>query len=277
MSDKPWTIDGGRMIYPLSDPSANSREAITRRAAQGIISWASPLGMVAARTILVILAQIAATLIFAWLRNPDPLRAGMAWWQVTGTLVDIGCLTLLFRLTRREGIRMLDLIGLRKEKLLRDILIGLGMLVLIFPVVMIGGSMLTGLLLYGSIQPVLPATLLQKSLPLWAVLYARSAWWMIWSLTEEMTYNGYALPRLQVLTGGRTWIAVLIVGFGWAIQHAFLPFIPDAKVFLYLFLQMLPLVFAMQLLYLRFRRLPPLIIMHWGMDLFSAVAMISVL
>jgi hypothetical protein len=233
--------------------------------------------MVAARTILVILAQIAAILIFAWLRNPNPLRAGMDWWQVTGTLVDVGCLALLFRLTHREGIRMLDLIGLRKEKLLRDILLGLGMLVLIFPVVMIGGSMLTGLLLYGSIQPALPAVLLHKSLPLWAALYARSAWWMIWSLTEEMTYNGYALPRLQVLTGGRTWIAVLIVGFGWGIQHAFLPFIPDAKVFFYLFMQMLPLVVVLQLLYLRFRRLPPLIVMHWGMDLFSTVAMISIL
>jgi hypothetical protein len=39
---------------------------------------------------------------------------------------------------------------------------------------------------------------------------------------------------------------------------------------------MLPLVVVMQLLYLRFRRLPPLIFMHWGMDLFSAVVMISV-
>ena len=32
---------------------------------------------------------------------------------------------------------------------------------------------------------------------------------------------------------------------------------------------------VMQLLYLRYRRLPPLIVMHWGMDLFSAIAMSS--
>jgi hypothetical protein len=233
--------------------------------------------MVAARTILAVLAQAAVTLIFAWLRNPDPLRAGTAWWQVTGTLVDIGCLGLLFGLTRREGIHLLDLIGLNRNKLQRDALIGLGILVVMFPVVMIGGSMLSGLLLYGTIQPVLPAEVMLKSLPLWAALYARMVWWMIWSVTEEMTYNGYALPRLQVLTCGRTWAAVLIVGIGWAVQHAFLPFIPDARVFLYLFLQMLPLVMVMQLVYLRFRRLPPLIVMHWGMDFFSAMAMISIL
>jgi len=49
------------------------------------------------------------------------------------------------------------------------------------------------------------------------------------------------------------------------------------KVFLYLFLQMIPLTIAMQLIYLRFRRLPVLIVMHWAMDLFSAVAMVTIL
>jgi hypothetical protein len=145
-----------------------------------------------------------------------------------------------------------------------------------FPVVMIGGSLLSGLLVYGTIQPSLPGDiLLSKPLPLWAALYARLVWWVIWSFTEELTYNGYALPRLQALTG-RTWLAVLIVSLGWALQHAFLPFIPDWKVFLFLFIQMLPLVTVMQLLYLRFRRLPALVVIHWGMDLFSALMMISI-
>jgi len=225
---------------------------------------------------LAILAQALVTLIFIIQQNPDPLRAGTAWWPVTGTLVDIGCLGLLFWLTRREGISLIDLIGLNRRKILRDALTGLGMLVVISPVVMIGGAMLTGLLVFGTHQPALPAEVMTKHLPLWAALYARMIWWVIWSATEEMTYNGYALPRLQVLTGGRTWLAVMIVGFFWAVQHAFLPFIPDVKVFLYLAIQMLPLVTVLQLLYLKFRRLPPLIVMHWGMDLFSTIVMITV-
>jgi membrane protease YdiL (CAAX protease family) len=191
--------------------------------------------------------------------------------------VDAGCLAILVWLTRREGISLLDLVGLNKKKLLRDVLTGLGCMVVLAPVVMIGGGMLSGLLVYGSIQPALPAEVMTKHLPLWAALYARMVWWVIWSVTEEMIYTGYALPRLQRLTGGRTALAVAIVGFFWAIQHSFLPFIPDVKVFLYLFVQMVPLVTAIQLLYLKFRRLPPLIVMHWGMDLFSTIIMITVI
>jgi len=255
---------------------AASKIGTTESLAQGRLTWAGPLGIMAARSLFAMLAQALVTLVFVIQQNPDPLRAGTAWWSVTGTLVDLGCLGLLFWLTRREGISLFSLIGLNKTKLLRDALTGLGILVVVSPLVMIGGGMLSGLLVFGSIQPAVPAEVMTKHLPLWAALYARMVWWVIWSVTEEMTYNGYALPRLQVLTGGRTWLAVAIVGFFWAVQHSFLPFIPDVKVFLYLFIQMVPLVTAMQLLYLKFRRLPPLIVVHWGMDLFSAIIMITV-
>ena len=206
------------------------------------------------------------------------LNQGRVTWKgpVTGTLVDIGCLALLIKFTRQEGIRLWDLIGLNKKKLGRDLLTGVGILVVMFPVVMIGGAMLTGLLLYGQIQPSLPPEVMSKALPLWGALYTRLIWWVIWSATEEMTYNGYALPRLQALTGGRTWLAVIIVGLVWAFQHAFLPFIPNIKLFLYLFIQMIPLTMVMQLVYLRFKRLPPMIVLHWGMDLISTIIMITV-
>jgi membrane protease YdiL (CAAX protease family) len=239
-------------------------------------AWTGPLTVLFARTGFCILAQVLVTLILAWQRSPDPLRAGTAWWPVTGTLVDLGCLFLLVRFTRQEGIRLADLIGLDKSKLKKDLLMGLGAF-LLFPIVMISGAMLSGLLVYGSLQPALPPEVMAKSLPLWAALYARLLWWPVWSVTEELTYNGYVLPRLRKLFGGRAWPAVIVVGLVWAVQHSFLPFIPDARVFLSLFLQMVPLTMVMQLVYLRFRRLPPVILAHWGMDLFSAIAMIAVI
>jgi len=49
---------------------------------------------------------------------------------------------------------------------------------------------------------------------------------MIWSATEEITYQAYALPRLQALTG-RAWVGALIVSFWWALQHSFIPLILD--------------------------------------------------
>jgi hypothetical protein len=48
------------------------------------------------------------------------------WWSVYGTLVDIGCLGLLLCLTRREGIKITDLISFDRKKLKVDILLGLG-------------------------------------------------------------------------------------------------------------------------------------------------------
>ena len=109
---------------------------------------------------------------------------------------------------------------------------------------------------------------------LWAVLYSRLIWWVIWSATEELTFNGYALPRLQLITG-KTWVAVLGVGFGWALQHSFLPFI-NVKHAIWLLITFFPLTIAIQLVYLKYRRLFPLIIGHWAMDFFSVVFLLKI-
>jgi len=108
-----------------------------------------------------------------------------------------------------------------------------------------------------------------RVLPLWGVVYSFSVWWLVWSPTEEMTYNGYALPRIEVLCGSR-WRAIAIVGFWWALQHSFIPFILDWKYVVWRFVGFLPGVVAFTLIYMRIRRLPPLILAHWMMD-FSAL------
>ena len=102
------------------------------------------------------------------------------------------------------------------------------------------------------------------------MVYGLALWWMIWSPTEETTYQAYVVPRLQALTG-RTWIAFLIVGFCWAAQHCALPFIPDWRFLLFRFLSFLPGVLMLMLIYLRTRRLAPLIVAHWPMDIGAAI------
>ena len=131
----------------------------------------------------------------------------------------------------------------------------------------VAGGVLCGWLLYGTFRadPV-PGILSARVLPAWAIFYSCSLWWMIWSPTEEITYQGYVLPRIEALTG-RTWIAVAIVGFWWALQHSFLPFVPDWRSSLWRFMAFLPGVFATILVYVRTRRLAPLIVAHWMMDI----------
>jgi hypothetical protein len=41
-------------------------------------------------------------------------------------------------------------------------------------------------------------------------------------VTEQTTYNGYVLPRFQVLSG-RTWPVVVAVALLWSFQQAVMP------------------------------------------------------
>ena len=115
--------------------------------------------------------------------------------------------------------------------------------------------MLDNLMTYGTLQPDYPEAGFMRTLPLLGVLYSRLLWWPLWSFTEELTFRGYSLPRLQVITG-RTWLSVALVACAWALQHSFLPWI-NLQHAVYLIITFLPLTVAMPLITLRVRRLPP--------------------
>jgi hypothetical protein len=249
---------------------ANSPAAIQERVNAGRISWAGPLLLVLARSFLLMAAQGLVSLILLARHCPAPWRTAGDWWSVYGTLVDIGCLIGLCYFTRREGIRLRDLIGPIRMRRGHDLLLGLGYYLLIFPF-FLGANYVARILLYRSNVTTLNSYLVRShTLPVWAMVYSLTLWWMIWSPTEETTYQAYALPRLKALTG-RTWLALLIVGFWWTAQHCALPFIPDGRFLLYRFLSFLPGLLIMMLLYLRTRRLAPLIIAHLPMDIAAAI------
>jgi membrane protease YdiL (CAAX protease family) len=166
------------------------------------------------------------------------------------------------------------LLSFDKTKISRDLFIGLGIIIVVFPLSIFTGYILGSSSVYGSLHPVLPAgNPMTRKLPFWAAMYSKMIWWIVSASTEELIYQGYALPRLKLFFG-RTWPTVLWVGFGWALQHSFLPFI-NLKYAAFAFLLFFPLTIALQLIYLRVKRLFPLIIGHWGMDFISTVFMIS--
>ena len=248
----------------------NAGSKIQERIATGRISWVGPMLLVSARSFLLMAAQSLLALILLALHRRSPWRAAGDWWAVYGTLVDIGCLISLRYFTRREGIRLRDLIGTIRFRRGHDLWLGLGYYMLIFPF-FLGGSYVSQKLLYGASGDSPNKYLVHSHpLPVWAMVYGLTLWWMIWSPTEEITYQAYVLPRLQALTG-RTWIAFLIVGFCWAAQHCALPFIPDWRFLIFRFLAFLPGVLVMMLIYLRTRRLAPLIVAHWPMDIAAAI------
>jgi membrane protease YdiL (CAAX protease family) len=194
---------------------------------------------------------------------------------VYGTLVDVICLVSLYFLLQPESIRIIDLVSFDRFKIKNDLIIGLGIILVIFPLTIFIGSVIAGLSVYGSLTPDLPpGNPMTRTLPIWAAIYSKSIWWIISASTEEVVYQGYALPRLKALFG-KTGPAVLWVGFAWALQHSFLPFI-NFKYAVFAFLLFFPLTIVLQLIYLKVKRLFPLIIGHWGMDCLSAAFMIGV-
>ncbi len=247
-------------VAPQSPASANSREALLHRREIGALTWRGPALMLFARAALAVGAQAVVAAVFVLRGSPTPWHDAEPWLPVYGTLIDIGCLALLWRLTRREGIGLFDLVGFERVRLVRDAWLGLA-LIPVSLVFIFGGTYAAGWIAYGAPAP--PYFL--GGLPLPAALYGVLVWPFLWGLAEQMTYNGYLLPRLQVLFRN-TGVAIAVVAFVWSLQHVFMPLTFDAKFMEYRLLAALPLAVFETLLYLRLRRLLPLAIAHALMD-----------
>jgi hypothetical protein len=239
---------------------ANSHEALVRRRQSGTLTWRGPALMLFARAAFAVGAQAVVAAVFALRASPTPWHDAEPWLPVYGTLIDAGCLALLWRLTRREGIGLFDLVGFERARLVRDALLGL-VLIPVSLVFIFGGTYAAGWIVYGTFRP----PYLLGGLPLAAALYGVLVFPFIWGLTEQMTYNGYLLSRFQVL-GRSTSLAITVVAFVWSMQHAFMPLTLDAKFMAFRLLSSVPFSAFETLLYLRLRRLVPLAIAHALMD-----------
>jgi hypothetical protein len=254
-------------VEVATDP--NSYDALRRRLHAGTLTWRGPALMLFARAGCAVGAQALVAGVFALRSSSTPWHDSEPWLPVYGTLVDAGCLALLWRLTRRESIRLFDLIGFERARLVRDALLGLA-LIPVSLLFILGGNFAAGWLVYRTLTP----AYLFGPLPLPAALYGVLVWPFIWGLTEQMTYNGYLVPRFQVLCR-RTSVAIACVAFAWSFQHAFMPLTFDAKFMAFRLLSPVPFSIFVTLVYLRLRRLVPLVVAHALMD--GASVLIGVL
>ena len=223
------------------------------------LNWRGPALMLFARSIFAVGAQGVAAAVLALQGWSAPWHEAEQWLPIYGTLIDVACLTLLWRLTRREGIRLFDLVGFKRSHLVGDVLLGLG-LIPVSLVFIIAGVFAASWLVYGTLSD-----LSFPGLPFPAILYGVLVWPFIWGLTEQMTYNGYLLTRFQIICRS-TIAAVAVVAFAWSLQHAFMPLTFDAKFMMFRLLSSVPNSVFLTLVYLRLRRLLPLAFAHALMD-----------
>jgi hypothetical protein len=238
----------------------NSREEIARRKNIGLVTASGPALMLFARSIFSVLAQGGVAAIYAVRSSRTPWLDAAAWLPVYATLIDAGCLGMLWLLTRREGIALFDLVSFDRRRWRRDVVLGLGLIPVSLLFIAVG-ILISSLVVYGTTEP--PAVF--RPLPLLPSLYAVLVFPLLWGLTEQMTYNGYLAPRLQVVSGS-TAIAVALVSFVWSFQHALQPLTFDPDFMLYRLMAPIPFSVFITLAYLRVRRLLPFAIAHWLMD-----------
>src|SRR5262245_45097407 len=112
----------GELAGIVTEP--NSYDALRRRRDAGTLTRRGPALMLFARSVCAVGAQALVAAVFAWRSSPTPWHDAEPWLPLYGTLIDVGCLTLLWRLTRREKIRLFDLIGFDRTRLVRDVLLG---------------------------------------------------------------------------------------------------------------------------------------------------------
>ncbi len=121
----------------------NSQEALLRQREAATLTWRGPALMLLARAVFAVGAQAVVAAIFALRASLTPWHDAEPWLPVYGTLIDAGCLALLWRLTRREGIGLFDLVGFERTRLVRDVLLGFA-LIPVSLVFILGGTYAAG-------------------------------------------------------------------------------------------------------------------------------------
>ena len=98
----------------------NSHAALLRRREAATLTWRGPALMLFARTACAVGAQAVVAAVFFLRSSPTPWRDAEPWLPVYGTLIDAGCLALLWRLREaaarsRIPAREIDAGGLAYE------------------------------------------------------------------------------------------------------------------------------------------------------------------
>ncbi len=239
MNRQPEQYDGA------GDSNGHSRTDLVKRR----LTWTAPLLPVTGRSALIPAAQGLVAVIFAIQGNPAPWRAAAPWWTIYGHAGGCRVPGADVEVHASGGNHASPTGGAHSPPGGRDLFVGIGLFLLVFPL-FVSAGLLSGLLLYGTLQAgAHPGIVMGRVLPGWAIAYSLSFWWVIWSPTEEMTYQAYALPRIEALSG-RSWVAVGVVTFWWALQHSFLPFIADWRFGIWRFVSFVPGVIALTLIYL---------------------------
>lgn len=223
----------------VADPSAAGTPPV--------VPAARLVGVLALRPVLILAAGLALLL----------AHVSLIWTNLLVIPIDLVSLLVVHRAMRAEGGSLRDLIGpWRWSQLAWGALVSVILVVTFFV-----SSFAANLVVYGGAPPMGGTA---PRIPLWFALIGVVLMPATIALAEECVYRGYAQPRLARRTG--TAVAVVVVALVFGLQHVgFTLTDPSALAAKVITTALSGLVLGLLLLWLR--RLMPLVIGHWALDL----------
>ena len=180
-------------------------------------------------------------------------------WSVVASALNIITILALIFMTKNDG-GFKKLINYEKGRTTPKQAIGMSILIVCLGM---GGMFLAGFICYGiipyappmMIAPV-PVSLAVINLILLPVSTA---------LAEDSIYLGCGVNTIK-----NRYLSVILPSFFFALQHSFIPTLPDARYMVYRFLSFLPLTIVLCIIYRKQRNPMPIMIGHAIIDLLTA-------
>ncbi len=154
----------------------------------------APLLLLFGRTALFIIIQAIFALGFAASGSPAAWDAAAAWWPFTVTIANFVCLATMIYLFRTEGKSYWEIFRIRRENILNDLLVLLGLLVIVGTLGFLPNILLSNLLFD---NPQITLDLMIRPLPYWAAYAGMILFAITQGLTELPLYFAYVMPRLD--------------------------------------------------------------------------------
>src|SRR6185312_4521469 len=200
-----------------SDP--NTVASLAARRASGKLGWRWPLFFCFMRSPLLAAGFAIAAWVYHAAGDAHPALLAQAFTRYdTPLLADMVCLGLLIWRLRREGLTLKDLVRPTRRRLVRDLLLGVLILAPVAGVVGVFNVLYAVFSPSTALQGVGGAAILNPLGAPWHVVITLLIIPITSGATEELVYRGYALPRLEMLTG-RRWLAIVIMAAGFGLQH----------------------------------------------------------
>ncbi len=195
-----------------------------------------------------------------------PYTAISKWWTTVAIVCNMITIAVLYVFCRKKGLTYKRLLNYEKGKTKVSTAI---IIVVLTVVVGMCGLYLAGLICYGAF-PYLDKTMIEP-IPLWLAIIVLLLLPISTTLAEDGLYLGYAINSAT----SNQWVNVSFAAFFYALQHCFIPFLPDGIFILYRFLSFLPLTVLICFWYQKNRNPLPFMIGHFILNIATAAQILT--